>query len=306
MSGSRELGHWTFDVVADALPKIAMTKDDQRHATRLDARFLQGRRRLRRRQRRGESCGRLPPKARRPDEIVGATAAADRSAVAARTSAGAEPQNSAPRREKSRYVDACSKSASIRGPGSACSSGSKQRTSAVRSGSSKPIEIVLPARHFKNPLARALIEQRRKLAEDSRNRPMVVRALDALTMEPEGFINDTAVYLGLRAIYHRLDREATRGALNESVDELWQIALQVEDGDLSQAERALKDAQDRLSDAIQKGDDKEIQDAMADLKKRLNDYLNEMQKNAEKENPSPAISSRTIRCRSSVSKISTR
>ena len=49
----------------------------------------------------------------------------------------------------------------------------------------------------------------------------------------------------------------------------------------------MKDAQDRLSDALEKGaDDKEIQAAMAELKKRLNDYLNEMQKNAEKENPS--------------------
>jgi uncharacterized protein (TIGR02302 family) len=153
-------------------------------------------------------------------------------------------------------------------------------------GRSKPIEIVLPARHFKNPLARALIEQRRKLAEDSRNRPMVVRALDALTLEPEGFINDTSVYLGLRAIYHRLGRLGTRAALKESVDELWQIALKVEDGNLSEAERALKDAQDKLSDALQKGDDKEVQAALAELKKRLNDYLNEMQKNAAKENPS--------------------
>src|SRR6185312_6970557 len=41
----------------------------------------------------------------------------------------------------------------------------------------------------------------------------------------------------------------------------------------------------RLSDALQKNDDKEIQDALADLKKKLNDYLNEMQKNAQKDNP---------------------
>ena len=154
-------------------------------------------------------------------------------------------------------------------------------------GRSKPIEIVLPSRRFRKPLARALVEQRRKLSEDSRNRPMVVRALDALTMEPEGFINDTSVYLGLRAISHRLDRLGTRAAMRESVDELWQFALQVEDGALSQAERALKDAQDRLSDALEKGaDDKEIQAALAELKKRLNDYLNEMQKNAQKDNPS--------------------
>ena len=154
-------------------------------------------------------------------------------------------------------------------------------------GRSKPIELVLPARHFKNPLARAVIEQRRKLAEDSRNREMVAKALDALALEPEGFIEDASVYLGLRNVFHRLERLDTHAAMTESISQLWQLALRIEDGALSDAEKALKDAQDRLSDALQKGgDEKEIQDALNDLKKRLNDYLQQMQKNAEKDNPS--------------------
>ena len=63
--------------------------------------------------------------------------------------------------------------------------------------------------------------------------------------------------------------------------------MQVEDGALSQAERALKDAQDRLSDALEKGaTTRKSKTALAELKKRLNDYLNEMQKNAQKDNPS--------------------
>ncbi len=153
-------------------------------------------------------------------------------------------------------------------------------------GRSQPIEIVLPARRFKNPLARALIEQRRKLAEDSRNRPMVAKALDALTFEPDGFIEQTSVYLGLRAVFRRLEREGDRAAIKESIDQLWHLALVIEDGALSDAERALKDVQDRLAEALRKGaDDKEIQDLLAELKQRLNEYLSEMQKNAEKENP---------------------
>ena len=50
LSGSHELGQWTFDVVADALPTIALQERHQRHATRLDAGRLQGRGRLRHRQ----------------------------------------------------------------------------------------------------------------------------------------------------------------------------------------------------------------------------------------------------------------
>ncbi len=151
-------------------------------------------------------------------------------------------------------------------------------------GKSAAVEIVLPSRRFKKPLARAVIEQRRMLSEDSRNRPAVARALDALALEPEGFIETASIYLGLRSVYHRIERENSRAALKESVEQLWNLALRIEDGALSDAEKALKDAQDKLSDALQKGaDDKEIQELIAELKQKLNDYLKEMQKNAEKD-----------------------
>ncbi|MGQ0455617.1 MAG: TIGR02302 family protein [Hyphomicrobium sp.] len=154
-------------------------------------------------------------------------------------------------------------------------------------GRSAPVELVLPARRFTKPLARALIEQRRKLAEDSRNRPNVARALNALAIEPEDFIKSSSVFLNLRSLHYRLASSGGRATIKESVDQLWNLALLVEDGALSEAERALKDAQDKLSDALQKGaDDEELQQLMAELKQKLNDYLNEMQKQAA-ENQQP-------------------
>jgi uncharacterized protein (TIGR02302 family) len=151
-------------------------------------------------------------------------------------------------------------------------------------GKSSPVEMILPSRRFNKPLARAVIEQRRKLAEDSRNRPTVARALAALTLEPEGFIETNAIYLGLRSVYHRLERDGTRQAINESIEHLWHLALNIEDGKLSEAERALKDAQDKLSEALQKGaDEKELERLIAEMKAKLNDYIKEMQKNAQKD-----------------------
>lgn len=283
LSSSGELGEWTFDVVADALPKISMTKAisaTPRGSMRVSYKAEDDY---------GVASAEvklqlLPPKPgdprtswARPPPLTGPRLPLERPPVLSLRipRAGAKKVDTSTLLEVGEHPWA----------GQRVKLWLEATDVGGQVGRSKPIEIVLPSRHFKNPLARALIEQRRKLAEDSRNRPTVARALDALTLEPEGFINDTSVYLGLRAIYHRLDREASRGALKESVDELWQIALQVEDGDLSRAERALKDAQDKLSDALQKGDDKEIQEALADLKKKLNDYLNEMQKNAQKNNP---------------------
>lgn len=150
-------------------------------------------------------------------------------------------------------------------------------------GRSAATEMILPQRIFRKPLARALVEQRRKLAEDSRNAQRVALALDALTMEPEGFIEKTRDYLGLRTAFHRLGQPPTRETMKETIDQLWRIALSIEDGDLSDAERALKDAQDKLADALKKEDttDEELQAAINDLKQKLNDYLKEMQKQAQ-------------------------
>lgn len=151
-------------------------------------------------------------------------------------------------------------------------------------GKSEKLEIVLPMRNFRKPLARAVIEQRKKLAEDSRNRPTVVRALDALTIEPEGFIEKTSIYLGLRSVYHRLERENTRAAVASSVDQLWDIALKIEDGMLSDAEKELKAARDRLAKALEEGaSEEEIKALMQELKEAMNRYMEEMQKNAEKD-----------------------
>ncbi|WP_045837428.1 TIGR02302 family protein [Hyphomicrobium sp. 99] len=284
LSGTRELGAWTFDVVPDAVPKIALTKDitgTPRGSMRVfykaeDDYGLQSAE---------VKVRKVPPKPvesvklwAQPPPLTGPRLPLERPPVLGLKI----PRPGAKTVDTSALLDI----GEHPWAGQRVQLWLEATDVGGQVGRSEPIEIVLPSRHFKNPLARALIEQRRNLAEDSRNRPKVVRALDALTMEPQGFIKDDGVYLGLRAIYHRLDRQETRAALNESIDELWQIALKIEDGALSQAERALKDAQDHLSDAIEKGDDKEIQDAMAELKKRLNDYLNEMQKNAEKENPS--------------------
>ena len=125
---------------------------------------------------------------------------------------------------------------------------------------------MLPERRFTKPLARAVVEQRRRLAEDPRDRLAVARALDALTLEPEGFIEDLQVFLGLRSAYWRLQREGTRSARNSVTAQLWNIALRIEDGNLTDAERALRAAQERLSKALEEGaSDEEIQKLMQEL-----------------------------------------
>jgi uncharacterized protein (TIGR02302 family) len=155
-------------------------------------------------------------------------------------------------------------------------------------GRSKPKRMVLPKRQFKKPLARAVVEQRAKLLDDPRNRAQVMRALEALTLEPEGFIDSVSVYLGLRTAYYSLAREQSRASMKSVTDGLWDLALWIEDGDLSDAERALREAQDKLAEALEKGaPDSEIDALMRELREALSRYVEQLTKNANQEEMQP-------------------
>ncbi|MEL6423108.1 MAG: DUF4175 family protein, partial [Pseudomonadota bacterium] len=195
-------------------------------------------------------------------------------------------------------------------------------------GRSAPHTFRLPARRFRKPLAKAIVEQRRLLAINPSRRGEVATALNALTIAPELFTPDRAVYLGLRSAYWRITHhpwtffapneralvaasttdadkgtasnagkeraastelekkqaaaERTTALLKEVVDQLWSIALRVEDGDLSQAERDLRNAQERLSEALKNGaTDEEISRLMEELREAMNRFLQSMQRQAQ-------------------------
>lgn len=155
---------------------------------------------------------------------------------------------------------------------------------AGQKGRSEPIELVLPEREFKKPLARAVIEQRRKLIDDPRYRDQVRTALAALTLGADTFIDDTKAYLGLRTVYHRLDADRSLAGMKSAIDQLWHIALRIEDGDLSDAERRLREAQDRLAKALEEGaSEEEIARLMQELKQAFNDFAEQLARQGQQD-----------------------
>ena len=148
-------------------------------------------------------------------------------------------------------------------------------------GRSEPREMVLPARRFVKPLARALVEQRRKLVDDPRYRGQVIKAMEALMIAPDGFIEPHA-YLGIKTATVRLARDRTRAGMKSVIDQLWAVALRIEDGNLSDAEKRLKDAQDKLSKALDDGaSEEEIDRLMKELRQAMNDYVEQLAKQNE-------------------------
>lgn len=148
---------------------------------------------------------------------------------------------------------------------------------AGQTGRSPAFEMILPERKFTKPLARAVVEQRKKLLDDSRYRESVLAALDALTLEPEGFIDDMRVYLGLRTVYHRLKNDRKRDGFKSAIDQMWQIALRIEDGSLSDAERALREAQDKLAKALEDGaSEEELKQLMQELRQAMAEFMKQL------------------------------
>ena len=148
------------------------------------------------------------------------------------------------------------------------------RDQAGQSGQSQPYEFVLPERTFTKPLAKAVVEQRKKLVRDPGAPDGVANALDALTLGDEKVIDDSTIYLALRNAYWRLRGDQSREGIASVVDQLWDVALRIEEGDLPEAERAVKQAQDALSKALQEnGSPEEIKQLVDELRDALSKYL---------------------------------
>lgn len=148
------------------------------------------------------------------------------------------------------------------------------RDQASQTGQSVPYEFVLPERTFTKPLAKAVVEQRKKLVRDPSAPEGVAYALDALTLGADKVIDDSVVYLALRNAYWRLRNDPSREGIASVVDQLWEAALRIEDGDLPEAERAVKSAQDALMQALQENTSpEEIKRLVDELRSALSRYL---------------------------------
>jgi len=286
LAGEQELAAWTFEVTPDLDPVITMTKPPSRTP--------RGSMKLTYKVEDDYGVAAVEAKFRKA-----AKPAADPSRAWARTNVlkGPRPPLERPPVHPLRLPRANAKSAetfSYVELGSHPWSGMRvtmwleARDVAGKTGKSKPVEMIMPGRRFENPIARAVIEQRRNLVDDPRYRSQVLTALDAITLEPDGFFDNATAYLGLRSAYHRLRRDASRAGLKSVIAQLWNVALRLEDGALSDAERRLRDAQEKLAKALEDGaSDEEIQRLMQELRQALNDYMQQLAKQAEGQEMSP-------------------
>lgn len=152
---------------------------------------------------------------------------------------------------------------------------------AGQEGLSAPQFATLPGRRFFDPLAKAIVEQRRDLLWNRSNGPRVAQVLRAVSYTPDDIFRSEGVYLKLRYALRQLEAQLDGGLSDEIVTEtaevLWDIALEIEEGDLSDAQERLRRAQDRLSEAIENGaTDDEIAELMQELREAMQDYMQQL------------------------------
>jgi uncharacterized protein (TIGR02302 family) len=144
-------------------------------------------------------------------------------------------------------------------------------------GKSAPFNMRLPERLFTKPLARALIEQRRTLALDANQNSQVYTALDALMIAPELFTPEAGHYLGLYSVTRQLEAARTDDAMREVVASLWALAVTIEDGNITDVDKALRAAQEALKQALERGaSDEEIKKLTENLRAALDKFLQQL------------------------------
>jgi uncharacterized protein (TIGR02302 family) len=142
---------------------------------------------------------------------------------------------------------------------------------------SEPFDMRMPERLFVKPLARALIEQRRNLALDANKLDDVKEALEGFMIEPDIFTPELGHYLGMRTVYEQASRAKDDEDLKQIVENLWALATTIEDGNISDVERALRAAQEALRQALERGaSDEEIKKLTEQLRAALDNFMRQL------------------------------
>jgi uncharacterized protein (TIGR02302 family) len=142
----------------------------------------------------------------------------------------------------------------------------------------------MPERPFTNPLAKALVEQRRILGLDANRKDRVLDLMEGVMLRPEETIPNAAHWLAVASAQSRLKQARTDDQLRGVADYLWEIALAVEDGDLTAAEKRLRQAQEALKNALENGaSDEEIEKLMAELRQAMQEFLREFAERAQRD-----------------------
>jgi uncharacterized protein (TIGR02302 family) len=157
-------------------------------------------------------------------------------------------------------------------------------------GETAPVRLKLPERIFHNPVARAIVEQRKELVKNPAARRAVAEILGDLRGQTRLYGDDAAAFLDLRVAQESLRLSGAALALAQVVQLLWDTALRIENGQVPLALEQLRRLQQKLQKALaNRAPDNEVDRLMSELQQGLERYLEALAKNSTRPSPDEPI-----------------
>ncbi len=154
-------------------------------------------------------------------------------------------------------------------------------------GTSDMVETVLPERVFENPVAKALIEERKELARNPAGKDDVADTVADLSARPDHYNNDIVAFMAMRTAQARLHFDRDGSSIAPVQQLLWDTAVRIEEGRSPAAQQDLRDAMRQLQSALARNaPDDEIQRLMNQLQQAMNKYLQSLAQQMQKMDPS--------------------
>ena len=160
------------------------------------------------------------------------------------------------------------------------------RDGAGQEGFGESVEMILPERQFRHPVARAIAQLRHVLIADPTRRLPVMQGIVAVAGRPDLWGGDFTVFLQLATARARLALDQSDSAVPSVIDMLWAAAIRIEQGDLQDARDAVDQAAQALQDALTNGaSDAEITRLTQELNEAVGRLMQSLAKQAAQAPP---------------------
>ena len=143
-------------------------------------------------------------------------------------------------------------------------------------------EFTLPERAFKNPLARTVIDIRKRLSVAPEEHGQAASDLDALAQASEAD-NNTGITLALSSTASILGRSGDTDDIAEAQGRLWALALQLENDSVARTAQAVQAAREALKQSLKKGDKTDMDRKAEALRREIQRHLQALAEKARRD-----------------------
>lgn len=149
-----------------------------------------------------------------------------------------------------------------------------------------PIHVTLPERTFQNPTARKLIMMRKRLIRTPEAATAnIAQELFDILVTPANYNGNPVVFLSLKTMSSRLIYDPGIKSAREVIAQLWDTALQIEEGNLAIASRDMRDAQRNLEKVLNdpNATPEQVSRALDEFNQAMANYFQEMIREMQKQ-----------------------